>query len=377
MNTIFSETSQEHTITGSERAIRKVVLPGQTPKGDPILSVLLKRTYDISLNNCCVRAEEDSRLNAADVFFGDPMNTSVHYESDFVPFKIATDLVFVGKAYAPHAKPVQSFSAGIIVGERKKVVRLIGHRVCHFRPGLAPVFSEPAVLSDLELRYEFAYGGVDIYSDIRVPFPYLRNPLGRGFAVKNTEKTIQGLALPYIEDPDNPLTPELLCCEDFTAWEQQPMPAGLGWLPKTWLPRAQFAGVMPGDRAVEQELRQAYTELVPSEHREMYAKTQLPDMDFRFFNGASSGLTFPYLKGDEMIKTANLTPQGQCHFYLPGEQPKIGLDIGEGLYEPEVVLHTVMIRMEDKQVDMVWRGAVPYPGSDWLPKIKKMDVMVQ
>jgi len=70
------------------------------------------------------------------------------------------------------------------------------------------------------------------------------------------------------------------------------LPAGLGWFPKTWLPRAQLAGILPADRAVEQELRQAYAKIVPEAHRETYLKHGLPDMDFRFFNGASAGLSF-------------------------------------------------------------------------------------
>jgi hypothetical protein len=44
---------------------------------------------------------------------------------------------------------------------------------------------------------------------------------------------------------------------------------------------------------------------------------------------------------------------------------------------PEVVLQTVMIRMEERQVDLVWRGAIPYAGPDWLPQMKKMEVVVE
>jgi hypothetical protein len=33
-----------------------------------------------------------------------------------------------------------------------------------------------------------------------------------------------------------------------------------------------------------------------------------------------------------------------------------------------------MLRMDDLQVDLVWRGAVPYPGPDWLPQMRKMEV---
>jgi hypothetical protein len=32
--------------------------------------------------------------------------------------------------------------------------------------------------------------------------------------------------------------------------------------------------------------------------------------------------------------------------------------------------------MEDRQLDVVWRGAVPYPGRDWLPQMRKMEVFI-
>jgi hypothetical protein len=170
--------------------------------------------------------------------------------------------------------------------------------------------------------------------------------------------------------------PEQLCLGQYETWEQQPIPAGLGWVPKTWMPRAKLAGIMPADRATEQELRQAYAQLVPLAHRDIYVKNGLPDMDFRFFNGASPGLVFPYLKGGERIVTENLSAEGKLSFQLPNETPGMGLDIGFDLQEPEVVLHTVMIRMEEHQIDLVWRGAIPYPGRDWFPQMRKMDVFI-
>jgi hypothetical protein len=369
-------SSVEPLPTGN-RPIRKVVLPGQSPEGQHIMSVLIKRTYDIVSGQTCVRAEQDARLYPGDVFHADPMNSSVRYESDYLPFKLATDVVLNGTVYARNRGSAIHVIAELSVGDNRKRISVTGDRVCHCRSGSLPEFGDPLPFTSMALRYERAYGGIDIFSDTRIPFPYMRNPLGCGFAVKNTEKTIEGLSLPNFEDPTNLLTPEQLCCGEFTLWEQQPMPAGFGWFPKTWLPRARLAGIMPGDRAVEQELRAAYTKLVPPEHRELYAKTQLRDMDFRFFNGASSGLTFPFLAGSERIETANLTPEGEFSFNLPGETVRIGLDIGAGLAEPEVVIHTVMIRMDEKQVDLVWRGAVPYEGPEWFPKMRKMDVLVQ
>ncbi len=377
MSTHAESVFQSANKPDGARPIRKTLLPGQSPEGHHILSVLVKRTYDILSGKTCVRAEQDVRLYPADVFYADPMNSSVQFESDYVPFKLATDVVLNGTVYSPNGRPATDVQAGLAVGEYVKRIHVIGDRACHFRPGAAPAFGDPVPFTSMDLRYERAYGGVDIYSEPMMPFPYMRNPLGRGFAIKNVAKAIQDLPLPNVEDVTDPLTPERLCCGECTNWERQPMPVGLGWLPKTWLPRAALAGIMPADRAVEQELRAAYSKLVPAEHRELYTRTQLPDMDFQFFNGASTGLSLPFLKGTEVIRTTNLTPDGECAFNLPGDEVRIGVDIGAGLLEPEVVLHSVMIRMDEKQVDLVWRGAVPYEGPAWFPKMTKLVVLVQ
>ena len=84
----------------------------------------------------------------------------------------------------------------------------------------------------------------------------------------------------------------------------------------------------------------------------------------------------PYLKGGEQIATANLSPEGIVSFQLTDDAPRIGLDIGFDMQEPQVVMHTVMIRMDERQVDVVWRAGVPYPGRDWLPQMRKMEVSV-
>jgi len=229
----------------------------------------------------------------------------------------------------------------------------------------------------MPIRYERAYGGVDIYSDTKMPCPYARNHLGRGFVIANSKKTVDNLPLPNIEDTVDRLMPERLCTGHFMHWERQPMPQGFGWYGKCWQPRASLAGVLPADRKYEEQLRAAYTELVPAEQRELYAQTRLPDMDFDFFYGASPGLSLPFMSGNETITTINLTPEGSLAFQLPGESPRIGLDIGFGVQEPPAFLQTIMIRMEERQVDLVWRGAVTYSGPDWLPEMRKMEVLIQ
>src|SRR5438034_7523770 len=107
------------TATRSARTTQKVVLPGQTPKGEFILSVLVKRTYDIFPGKRCVRAEKDRKLLGGDQHYGDPMNSSIEFEADFVPFKLATDVVLNGKAYAPRGKATPAFTAMLSVGPHR------------------------------------------------------------------------------------------------------------------------------------------------------------------------------------------------------------------------------------------------------------------
>ncbi len=377
MDTNSLDRTMNDTIVPTEGETRNIVLPGQTPEGNYILSVLVKRTYDIVPDGPCKRAGADTKIVPGDLHYEDPMNSSVELETDFVPYKTATDIVFNGKVYAPGAEPVQELTASLAVGPFQKVVHVIGDRFCRHQSSGPPVFTDPIPFVSMDLRYERAYGGVDIYSDPTMPCIYARNHLGKGFVIGKDKKQIEGLELPNIENPEDLLTPERLCAGEIKNWENQPMPQGMGWFCKYWQPRAGLAGVMPADRELEQQLRQVYTRAVPEEQRELYAQTQLPDMDFRFFNGASEGLVVPFLNGDEQIRLTNLVPQGELSFELPADKPRIGLDIGREMQTPPVFLHTVMIRMEENQVDLVWRAAVPYPGPDWLPQMQKMEVMVQ
>ncbi len=63
---------------------KTIVLPGQSPEGEYILAVLVKRTYDIIPGERCARAESDRKLISGDVHYDSPVNSSVKYESDFI-----------------------------------------------------------------------------------------------------------------------------------------------------------------------------------------------------------------------------------------------------------------------------------------------------
>jgi hypothetical protein len=360
--------------TATQPAEAFTVIPGKTESGTPIFSVLVKRTYNIRPGGGIVRAAQVNPLVKVDVYYdnGDPEWATVQYETDLVPYKLATDVVLIGKAYAPSAKPVTELEVSLEVADHKKRIRVIGDRQCLYRENAPPLFTDPLEFTEMEVRYERAYGGTYLPHDAVHMFPYPRNPLGRGFALKNNPELVDGLALPNFEDPSDLLMPERVVLEDPYRWNQQPLPQGLGWFQRTWYPRCSFVGAVPGFVNLDEVMREEVLGLVPQQQVALARQFKLPSFDARFNNGASLGLALPYLAGGEPITLVNLIPEGRLKFSLPEDWPHIMLDIGLGENELVAVLQTVCLRPEAMQVDLVWRGAHEYPGVDWLPEMKRM-----
>jgi hypothetical protein len=116
--------------------------------------------------------------------------------------------------------------------------------------------------------------------------------------------------------------------------------------------------------------------LVPKNHIALAKQFKLPSYHPRLNNGASHGLLFPSLKGDETVRLRGLSPEGLLEFTLPGESPKIMLDIGLGAQELQSRLDTVSVRPDDLEVDLIWRGACVYEGYSWLPQMKRLEAEV-
>ena len=369
MDTTENKTPNPETFT---------IIPGKDDSGIPIFSVLVKRTYDILNGQPAVRAEQPNPLVKVDIYYdnGDPEWATVQYESDLFPYKIGTDVVLIGKAYAPDGIPVPQLNVCLEVAEFKKIIRITGDRKCLYRDNRDPAFTDPIEFSEMEIRYERSYGGKDLLSISDMPFYYPRNHLGKGLALKNVREVVDELQLPNLEDPEDMLTPERVILGEPERWNQQPLPQGYGWYQPTWYPRCSFIGSVPGFVQPDEVMREELLGLVPRGQIALARQFKLPSFNSRFNSGASLGLILPYLIGDERIRLFNLTPEKYLEFFLPQDIPKIILDIGLGQNQLQAFLHTVCIRPEDMQVDMVWRGAHEYPGVDWLPEMKKMDTWI-
>ena len=123
-------------------------------------------------------------------------------------------------------------------------------------------------------------------------------------------------------------------------------------------------------------MREELLGLVPKGQIALARQFKLPSFDIRFNNGASIGLVLPFMSGGERVKLTNMTKDGRLEFILPKEAPSIMLNISLGENELKPFLHSVCVRLDEMQVDMVWRGAHEYPGTDWLPEMKQMVIKV-
>lgn len=354
------------------------IAPGRNARDEHVFSVLVKRTYRIEADRPATRHEADRPFRLIDEYYdgGDPEWSTVRHESEVAPFKAFTDVVVIAKAYAPGGVPTERMMVGVEVGERRKLLVVTGDRHCHFRPNADPVFSDPDPFAEMEIRYDRAYGGRDKKSVAEIPFVYPRNFMGVGVALKNVEAAVQGLALPNIEDPEDLLTPDRVIIEEPDRWHLQPLPDGFGWRQREWYPRSALLGSFPpfldpGTVTAEEQMG-----LLPDDHVALAKQFRLKPFEARFANGASLGMSFSDVDGDEPIALGGLTPDGLLKFSLPGDRPRIGLDLGAGVKELEPQLHTVSIRPDDLELDMIWRGAQRYDGYRWLSKMTKLHAEV-
>lgn len=346
------------------------IVTGKNASEEHIFSVLVKRSYKIR-DGKLHRKDIDNQFLKIDKYYdnGDSEWSTVQYEYELAPYKPATDVVVIGKAYALNNKATQQMQVKFQVGNHEKELMVTGDRECHYQHNLNPVFSDPKPFTEMEIRYDNAYGGRDEISIPDIPFHYPRNFMGKGVALKNEKEQIQYLALPNIEDPNDLLEPERVVIGAPEKWHLQPLPQGFGWRQRSSYPRAALLGSYPAFTDVGVITQEERMGLLPKDHIALAKQFRLPTYDALFNNGASYGMTFKKLKGNEKIELTGLTPNGFLSFLLPDEQPEIKLDIGRGAQQLRSKLHTISIRPDELEIDIIWQGTLVYEGYSWWPKM--------
>jgi len=300
----------------------------QDEEGAPLLVAVVKATFDIGADGVCTPAEAQLPVFVAGDSWGeDAASSSYKYEPDVAFYKPATDVVVVG-----HAWPRSSDGGPNVVGIELGPLRLLAHAVGARRWERALLgwkATPPEPFERIPLRWEESFGGAapSREGDQRQHEP--RNPVGKGFCGPGQDP--EGLELPRIEHPDEPLT----------MVRQRRTPRGFGFVSPHWEPRARLAG------CYDDEWREARAPMLPV------------DFDRRFFNAAPAGLVAdPHLRGDERVRLLGLTPEGAMAFALPGTRPPAvnasSRRLGDSLIKMR--LDTVIVEPDERRVQLVWRG---------------------
>jgi len=284
-----------------------------------------------------IAPEERNRpVRPADLPWGEPDVSSIGYPSDLCLRKPGSDVIVVGKGYAPGDRPVPSFDVHVSVGDLSKSLRLFGPRVW---TGNRLGMTKPSPIAELELRYEHAWGGFDDEDpDDIAEEP--RNPIGRGKVSDPARRA--GQPAPQIEDPYHLIS----------NLDVEPPPAGVGAVGRHWMPRRKFAGT----------------------YDEVWQETRAPlppiDLDDRFNLCATPDLcSATPLKSGETVKLYNLLPGGGgVEFTLPVIALEIVFDVKgreRAIFAPhlDTVILDLLETSDDKPpaVEMVWRASVVAP----------------
>jgi hypothetical protein len=352
-------------------------IPGYGPDHEPILSILCKRTYRLTHGQIC-QADEKEQLPfiETDEYYdgGGPMTQAIKHESDLIAFKPLTDIVLHAKAHAPRGKKAYYLDAVVQVGAFSKMIRVFGDRQVYIK-GTGFGFTEPEPFKNIRLDYSRAYGGVDKLSFPETPLPYLRNPVGKGFIIKDKKTNLQHLPLPNLENPQHLLTPANLVAQKYERWPGQPLPMSFGYVSKSAHPRFLLCGFNKADyinaQAAYQGQLETMEEVGASGGQPPPSPPQLIHPEY--FNGASPGLKLPYLAGNEKILLRYMDPdRPKFEFQLSGDKPRPWLDLGSGRAYLEPQLQTLEIFKETNQCTLLWRGSTHYAGPESLGKLEKL-----
>lgn len=342
------------------------------------IAVTAKRTYRLVAAGRCVLADQQIPI-VPELVADDGLLVS---DTDLLSFKPGTDVVVEAEAHAPGGRAAREVTAGVTAAGRTVTLRVVGKRVVGKRGG-AWAFSDPEPFTKAPLGWREAYGGIDAvarerldaavlaplqkYTQYDLKFAtaaaYPRNPVGKGY-VLDEHPGVEGLELPTVEDPDDPLTPGRLFVSHPDAWLRQPLPAGLSWLNYGWFPRSAFLGLPqlrlpPGESPATAKVKEVEKGWAPSD-----VLTGRP-FEARYHpkagNGAAPPLVFPsHLSGREPITLTNLDPrEASLTFELPGERPRIAIrPLGEGEREAPAKLMSVLVDVTKRRVSLVWAGVV-------------------
>lgn len=301
----------------SECPLRVASMVWRPGPGAWALTVVCKATYVLAPGTAPPSNSQDEP-SPRDVHAGDDERQSLVQPCDLAPFKRRCDVVLVGHAYAPDARPVTSLRARLAVAEIDKTIAIHGDRAFT----LDSLLTEPARFTSAELRWERAAGG-----------PGTSNPVGmRPDAPPDARGSI---TVPNLTPPDIHVA---------RRGDAIP-PVGFGPIAPTW----------PGRRG------KLHHRAATWDHRRWNEAPLPDDIDTGYFNVALEDQQVAELHPDERIVLENLHPSHpQLATRLEPLSPRALADTGAGpTQEVRLRCDTLLIDTDRRVATLTWRGNLP------------------
>ncbi len=298
-------------------------------RGAEFWLVALRACFDIGPDGRQTVAAEQTAVQRAAVFTGDPATSGLVEDNDFVLHKDGTDVLVRGRAYARERTPATHCSVRLAVQSIDKTLNVAGDRqLSHGALGLS--IARPQPFLDMPLTWERTYGGWDRRGGKDEWEP--RNPAGTGFA--SDPAHLHEAVAPNVEYPDAPYR-----------GPKSGRPAAFGPVAQHWQPRVGYAGTY------DQRWRDTRDPLVPA------------DFDRRYFRCAPDDQqTQSPLVGYEEVKLWGFTPDGFLGFVVP----RIKIDVittfrryGDVRQEPSI--HTLWLMPDRRRFELVYLSALEVP----------------
>jgi hypothetical protein len=298
-------------------------------RGAEFWLVAVRGSFEAEADGRQVLCEDQTEVQRAPVFAGDPMATGLTTDSDFALSKTGTDILVEGSAIAPDRRPTTQCDVRLKLTGIDKSLRVIGDRRI-YGGAVGMAMTDPNPFLEMPIIWEHAYGGWDHTKDAEEWVA--ENPVGRGFA--RHASSLFDTQAPNIEYPSTPYQ-----------GPSRGTPAGFGPIAHHWQPRVRYAGTY--GKSWEK-------------HRD-----PLPPLDFdrHYFRSAPDDQqTAKPLVGYEDIRIGGMSQGGVFGFFLP----RIVLDVVTSFRGGTDVrqtpdIHTLWLKPNQRRFEVVWMSALEVP----------------
>ncbi len=289
-------------------------------------------------------------------------------DSDFAPFKAATDVVVLGSAYPRAGAAETQRDVEVRAGSTLKRLRVFGQRLVRGHLGGGPRVERMEPLGVVPLTRAEAYGGRRPPTPIEARRPpllaslmlgasdpsalYPRNPDGKGYW--HPAWAGETLALPRVEDPSDPLTLERLMRQPERPWYEAPLPWHLDWMGLDQFPRLPL--IAPQHRPRSEELAEVARGLWPADALDVGSRSFLERSVI--LRAAPLGLAWPDPEPGAPVELVGMHPERDLlRFALPAP-PHLAFEVEGTRREVAPRLNALVIYPDTRTFSMTWVGAL-------------------